>query len=67
MTLDDVFHWQRYLGEDSGRRLDEGTLLVAGQRLQCLGIVGNLVELQHLLGTVETVVGVARNDAILAL
>ena len=67
MTLDDVFHWQRYLGEDSGRRLDEGTLLVAGQLLQSLGIVGNLVELKHLLGSVEAVVGVARNNAVVAM
>ena len=56
MTLHDVIDRKSNLGEDTGRRLEVSPVLLTCQLLQVLGIVLNLVELQYLFCTIETVV-----------
>ena len=56
MSLHDIFDREGNLGEDTCRRLEISPVLLTCQLLQVLGIVLNLVELQYLFCTIETVV-----------
>ena len=56
MTLHDVIDRKSNLGEDTGRRLEVSPFLLTCQLLHALLIVLNLVELQNLFCTIETVV-----------
>ena len=56
MSLHDIFDREGNLGEDTCRRLEISPVLLTCQLLHVLGIVLNLVELQYLFCTIETVV-----------
>ena len=66
MTLHDILYWQRYFCEDAGWRLQVGAALILCQISQCLGVVGNLVELQHLFCTVKAVESETCYDTVVA-
>ena len=66
MSLHDIFDREGNLGEDTCRRLEISTvlLILICQLLQVLGIVLNLVELQYLFCTIETVVSDAYSSTV---
>ena len=64
MSLHDIFDREGDLGEDTCRRLEISTVLLICQLLHVLGIVLNLVELQYLFCSIETVVEAIYYDTI---
>ena len=67
MSVHDIVHGQRQLGEDARGCLYVSARLVCRQLLHLLLVVGHLVDLQHFLGAVYTGVAYVMGNAVPAI